>query len=63
MEDNNQQWSWTMAVGAILALYGVCNLYNSVANVIGYFWFRPQQTSPAVTTPLPHPSKLNLPVF
>ncbi len=52
-----------MAVGAILALYGVCNLYNSVANVIGYFWFRPQQTSPAVTTPLPHPSKLNLPVF
>jgi len=37
MEDNNEQWSLTMVVGAILALYGVCSLYNWVANVIGYF--------------------------
>jgi hypothetical protein len=43
MEDNNQQWSWTMDVGAILALYGVCSFYNWVANVIGYFWFRPSR--------------------
>ncbi len=43
--DNNKQWrwSWTMAVRAIPALYEVCSLYNLVANVIGYFRFRPSR--------------------
>ncbi len=59
MEDNNPQWSWTMVV----ALYGVCSLYNWVANVISNFRFRPQQTAPAVPATPPHPSKLNLPAF
>jgi hypothetical protein len=59
MEDNKQQWSWTMAV----ALYGVSSLYNWVVNVISNFRFQPQQTPPAVPAVPPHPSKLNLPVF
>jgi hypothetical protein len=63
MEDNNQQWSGTMAVGAILALYGVCSLYNWVANIIGNFRFQPQQTTPVVPPAPPHRRKLNLPAF
>jgi hypothetical protein len=63
MEDNNQQWSGTMAVGAILALYRVCSLYNWVANIIGNFWFWPQQTLSPAPAASPQPSKLNLPAF
>jgi hypothetical protein len=56
MEDNNnQQWGWTMAVGAIFALY------SWMANIIGNIRFRPQQTPPAADATPPHPSKLNLP--
>ncbi len=63
MEDNNQQWSWTMAVEATLALYGICSLHNWVASIISNFWFRPQQMPLMVPADLPHPSKLNLPAF
>ena len=63
MEDNNQQWSWTMAVEATLALYGICSLHNWVASIISNFRFRPQQTPLVVPAAPPHPSKLNLPAF
>jgi hypothetical protein len=63
MEDNNQQWSWTMAVEASLALYGICSLHNWVASIISNFRFRPQQTPLVVPAAPPHPSKLNLPAF
>ncbi len=64
MEDNNnQQWIWAMAVGAVFALYGVCSLYSWIANIFGNIQFQPQQTPPAVDIVLPHPSQLNLPVF
>ncbi len=36
MEDsNNQQWSWTLAVGAVLTLNWICSLYSSLANILG----------------------------
>jgi hypothetical protein len=66
MEDNSdQQWSWALAVGAVFALYGVCSLYNWVANILSNIRFRPQPQSPpaADAIPLPHPSKLTLPAF
>ncbi len=63
MEDNNQQWSWTMAVEATLALYGICSLHNWVASIISNFRFRPQQMPLVVPAAPPHPSKLNLPAF
>ncbi len=64
MEDsNNQQWSWTLAVGAVLTLYWICSLYSWVANILSNTWFQPQQPPPAVDTVLPHPSKLTLPTF
>jgi hypothetical protein len=39
MEDDNQQWSGTLVVGAIFALYGVFSLYNWVTNVNNNFPF------------------------
>jgi hypothetical protein len=52
-------------VGAVFALYGVCSLYNRVANALGNIRFRPQPQSPLATDTVPptHPSKLNLPAF
>jgi hypothetical protein len=59
MEDSSdQQWSWALAVGAVFALYGVCSLYNWIANALGNIWFRAQPQSPPT-----HPSKLTLPSF
>jgi hypothetical protein len=66
MEDSSgQQWSWALAVGAVFALYGVCSLYNWIANVLGNIQFRAQpQSPPATDAALPtHPSKLTLPSF
>jgi hypothetical protein len=66
MEDSsNQQWSWALAVGAVFALYGVCSLYNWVANALGNIRFRPQPQSPPATDAVAstHPSKLTLPTF
>jgi len=65
MEDSSdQQWSRALAMGAIFALYGVCSLYNWIANILGNIWFWPQQ-SPSATDAVPptHPSKLTLPAF
>jgi hypothetical protein len=66
MEDSSdQQWSWALAVGAIFTLYGVCSLYNWVANTRGNIRFRPQPQSPPATDAFPptQPSKLTLPAF
>ena len=51
-------------MGAVFALYGVCSLYNWIANILGNIWFWPQQ-SPSATDAVPptHPSKLTLPAF
>jgi hypothetical protein len=65
MEDgSDQQWSLALAVGAFFALYGVCSLYNWIANILGNIRFRPQQSPPATdAVPPTHPSKLTLPAF
>ena len=54
-----------MAVGAVVALYGVCSLYNWFATILGNIRFRPQPQSPpaADAAPPTHPSKLTLPTF
>jgi hypothetical protein len=66
MEDSyDQQWSWTLAVGAVFALCGVCSIYNWSAAILGNIRLRPQPQSPpaADATPPTHPSKLTLPTF
>ncbi len=64
LEDSNyQQWSWALAVGAVLALYGICSLYSWVANILGNIQFWPQQPPAAADAVPPHPSKLTLPTF
>ncbi len=64
MEDsNNQQWTWVLAICALFAMYGMCSLYNWIANIFGNIrsW---SQTSPSVADVIPpHPSKLTLPTF
>ncbi len=64
MEDsNNQQWTWVLAVGAFFAMYGMCSLYNWIANIFGNIWSWPQP-SPLAADAIPlHPSKLTLPTF
>jgi hypothetical protein len=53
-----------LAVGAFFALYGVCSLYNWIANILGNIRFRPQQSPPATdAVPPNHPSKLTLLAF
>jgi hypothetical protein len=58
MEDSSdQQWSWELAVGAVFALYGVCGLYNWIANILGSIRFQPQQSPPATDhVPPTHPN-------
>jgi hypothetical protein len=60
-DSSDQQWSWALAVGAVVALYWVCSLYNWVANILGNIRFRlqPQQSPPAMdAVPATHPARL-----
>ncbi len=63
MEDSSdEQWSRALVVGAVIALYGVCSLYNWFATILSNIRFRPQQSPPATdVVPPTHPSKFTLP--
>jgi hypothetical protein len=60
---DNQQWTWVLAVGAFFAMYGMCSLYNWLANIFGNIRERPQPSPPPADAIPPHPSKLTLPTF
>jgi hypothetical protein len=64
MEDsNNQQWTWVLAVGAVFTMYGMCSLYNWIANIFGNIRSRPQPSPTAADAIPSHPRKLTLPTF
>jgi hypothetical protein len=64
MEDtSNQQWNWLMVVGTLLALYGLCCVYNWIASFCCNFRLPLRPLALPVQATLPHPSKLVLPAF